>query len=1438
MTTTTVPTTDLLTDEMLARFDERAPGLRPREPLLPRGLRRAPRARATSTPRCPTEFGGGGLSTSPRCSRLQRRLAYVAPATARRRQHAPLLDRRRRRPVPRRRPVVRLDARAGGRRRGLRRRPRRGRQRPPAAAVDHEGRAGRRRLGDHRPQDLRQPVAGVDLPRPPRAWTRATPTNPQIVHALPRTATRRGYRIEETWDTLGMRATERNDTILDRAFVPDEHDRAGVPGRLRRRRAVPRRASSPGRLLGFAGRLPRASPSGPTTTTVEPHAPAHVDRADPLDGLPPRGAAPGRRDAHRRSRRSTPTSTASCDDWSNGVDHGMDWPVKIVAAKYDVVNRAWQVVDTALDLTGGSGIFKRSRIEQLFRDARLGRIHPGNSLLTHELVGKLEPRHQPRRAAPLGLIRPAPPPGHRAHVRSRRAGAPVRSSTSTNMPSVPASEGSRSAPRPCRRHGAPAASERGEVRAARTPRTRRLRPSPRAERAHRVHEPAARPHGVAAAATSSSRCSAARSRTSLGRHPPARVGPAAQHAEAAARRVEQHTVERLRRAPAVRGRRRRPARSHRERRGDRRRARAVRTRPACTSAATTSPSSRMRSAVARRLAAGRGGDVEHALARLRVEHGDDGLARLVLRRGPAVATARERAEVARVRATTSASGTSVAALDVDAGGAQLGCSTSSAVARIGFDAQRDRRRLVVERERRDRVGAPSVVDEQAHDPVGMRGADADRRRSSSPSGHGHGGPVRASARSTPLTKPRAAFGRRRPTVSPTAACGGIPTSSWYAPRRSAARTSGSSASSGRLRHLGEQEVERALHADRAVDEVGDEARGRAARAVIGAAARGTRMCANAPSSMRTSASSGQPARRTARSTRRSRDRPCRPRAPRGRTAIARLPSGCTSSSCERAVGGADAGRARSTPSARDPFGRGRRARHTFTALPADAEPRAGPRDCRRARCGRARPPARGIEAELVDRELVGVGRLADLRRRGRGRRASGGARRAARVPTSTRRSRSSPAVSCGVDRRRDRTRTPGPVSRPASICMRHDAGLRVAGEDRPLDRRRAAPARQAARSARSRSRAAAPRAARPGAAARTRPPRRARRRSRATSSTISRAFAGVRTGRPSSVAACFTGDGSAARARDRRAVGLGDDERDVVAGRRPARAAAGPRRRACRDRRCARRRSAGVTARAAGRRASCTPMPCSRSSRIALLAVRRGRAGRASARRRGGRSRAGTCGRAARRPRSTTSLPSRSRPCTVTSFGRTISNARPGQREAALFVAPLARRLDDLGVEQHVRAGLVVDVVDEEALLHTDLRRGEADARRVVHRLVHGVDELRRATPSMSSTGAAGRFSTGSPKTRIVCVAIGGMVPVARFEAAPLGGHTAADRRRPGPGRPARRRGSTRLRARRRARPRRRGCTSARPSVGPSTCTPSGPASVAGRDLHARRRRR
>ena len=77
--------------------------------------------------------------------------------------------------------------------------------------------------------------------------------------------------------------------------------------------------------------------------------------------------------------------------------------MRLVATRQVVINNAFDIVDRALDLTGGAGAFQRSRLEQLFRDVRMGRFHPGNTLLAHELIGKLCLGIDPDAAPALGL---------------------------------------------------------------------------------------------------------------------------------------------------------------------------------------------------------------------------------------------------------------------------------------------------------------------------------------------------------------------------------------------------------------------------------------------------------------------------------------------------------------------------------------------------------------------------------------------------------------------------------------------------------------------------------------------------------------------------------------------------------------------------------------------------------------------------------------------------------------------------------------------------------------------------------------------------------------------------------------------------------------------------------------------------------------------------
>jgi alkylation response protein AidB-like acyl-CoA dehydrogenase len=383
----------VLDDEMLRRFDERAPAYDRDNRFFTEDFEDL-RAAGYLMASVPTDFGGAGLDLG-QINRLQRRIAYVAPATA-----------------------VGINMhhywtglcadlhRAGD---------------PSGdwvlakAAAGHVFAAGHGEAGNDVPVFLSSSQAvrvdggweitghkifGSLSP----VWTylgihamdTSDPANPQIVHAfLDRDAP--NYHIDETWDTIGMRATMSNDTILERAFVPDEAVvlvcPAGFAGA-----GLFQVSLFAWALLGFAA-VYSAIAHRAFDETVK-----RVHQRHSLALTRSMAYHPGVQHQIAEMRIHLEALDAHldrvCDDWSHGVDHGMDWPTKILACKYDVVNRAWAVVDAAFDLTGGAGIFRTSRFEQMFRDARLGRIHPGNSLLTHEIVGKLSlginPDEQPR----------------------------------------------------------------------------------------------------------------------------------------------------------------------------------------------------------------------------------------------------------------------------------------------------------------------------------------------------------------------------------------------------------------------------------------------------------------------------------------------------------------------------------------------------------------------------------------------------------------------------------------------------------------------------------------------------------------------------------------------------------------------------------------------------------------------------------------------------------------------------------------------------------------------------------------------------------------------------------------------------------------------------------------------------------------------------------
>ena len=205
---------------------------------------------------------------------------------------------------------------------------------------------------------------------------------PKVVHAfLPRDYD--GWRMVETWDTMGMRATRSDDTVLEGAFVPDKYIARILPAGGADNYVVAMFAWA---LMGFANTyyglaqraidLALAGIKNKTSVGLSRSMAYHPEIqhmvAEMALAFDPIG----------------PHLDRVAEDWSNGVDHGGAWPAKIVSAKYHAVEACWRIVDKAMEVSGGAGMFRANELERLFRDARCGRFHPANTFLVHEIVGK------------------------------------------------------------------------------------------------------------------------------------------------------------------------------------------------------------------------------------------------------------------------------------------------------------------------------------------------------------------------------------------------------------------------------------------------------------------------------------------------------------------------------------------------------------------------------------------------------------------------------------------------------------------------------------------------------------------------------------------------------------------------------------------------------------------------------------------------------------------------------------------------------------------------------------------------------------------------------------------------------------------------------------------------------------------------------------------
>ncbi len=376
MTAPTVQRTALITDEMLARFRERAPGYDRDNKFFQEDWDEI-KASGFLTVLVPEDLGGGGWNLPQYVKALQR-LAEYAPATA-------------------------LDVNMHSYWVGI------------AAEM--------RRLGDPSLEWLLKEAAsgeifaaghaetGNDLPgflstaRAERVeggykitghkmfgsltpvWTRfgchAMTEDGNVIHAfMPRDTP--GYTIKETWDTLGMRATRSDDTILEGAFVPDKYIGRVLPAGsadlfILSLFAVALTGIS-AVYLGIAHRAMELA-----VATAHKRTSLALTRSMAYNAEIQHNAAK----MAMRLEAMDAQQDRLAEDWANNVEHGDRWPLKIVANKHNIAQGAVDVVDRAMAMSGGTGMFKGNELERLYRDVRCSGFHPANSILAPEIIGKI-----------------------------------------------------------------------------------------------------------------------------------------------------------------------------------------------------------------------------------------------------------------------------------------------------------------------------------------------------------------------------------------------------------------------------------------------------------------------------------------------------------------------------------------------------------------------------------------------------------------------------------------------------------------------------------------------------------------------------------------------------------------------------------------------------------------------------------------------------------------------------------------------------------------------------------------------------------------------------------------------------------------------------------------------------------------------------------------
>lgn len=221
------------------------------------------------------------------------------------------------------------------------------------------------------------------------AWTRlgifgkdsSNPDNPRLVFGF---ADRRtgGITSLDDWNTMGMRASQSRTTLLDNAVVRAERIVRHTP-------VGPHADAFVFGIFSLFETLLSAVYAGVAERAIELSAAAAQKRS--VQGQP------ASQDPHTRWRIADAAIRldgvllqldAVARDLEAGTDHGASWFPRLSGLKLRTTDSARGIVETAMQVAGGSGYFRGQELERLYRDVLAGMFHPSSKDSAHDSMAK------------------------------------------------------------------------------------------------------------------------------------------------------------------------------------------------------------------------------------------------------------------------------------------------------------------------------------------------------------------------------------------------------------------------------------------------------------------------------------------------------------------------------------------------------------------------------------------------------------------------------------------------------------------------------------------------------------------------------------------------------------------------------------------------------------------------------------------------------------------------------------------------------------------------------------------------------------------------------------------------------------------------------------------------------------------------------------------